>query len=644
MKKLLLLFLILIPFLGFSQTGFEASRNNATNQTTERYVINSPGNSPTTSVPTWRTKDSTYIEWLFKEFYFRTLPNTVDNGSSSNYLYTDAGGKLRSGAISRLFADTSIVGTKWWVNTNFYNKTEADLRFLQSFTELDPLSLHIADTTFAFSSFLRKNDTINKWKPISYVPAWTDITGKPSFSTVATSGDYADLINKPTLFSGVYADLTGKPTLFSGDYNDLTNKPTIPAAPVNADWNASSGLAQILNKPTLFSGAYADLTGKPTLFSGDYNDLTSKPNLSLYYLASNPSGYISGITSGMVQAALGYIPLAPVDTNSLSTRINAKFTIPTGTTGQYLRGDGTPAPFPSIPAAQVNSDWNSVSGVSQILNKPTLSAVATSGNYSDLSGTPNLTSYMSKSDSIIYQTKFRSDTARTNTYNLIGTKFTIPSGNTLQYVRGDGTLGTTPTGTVTNVTSSDNTLLTITNGTTTPQATVVAAPKLQTARNINGTSFNGTADITIPGSAITNIPNTSLTNSSITINGNSVALGGSTTVTASPNIGNPSAGNSLTSGTAFQPRSGGPCNIVINSSLGSGLAAVTGTIVIAMSSTQNGTYTTVTTDGLILSLLNASLDRSSATIPVPTGWWIKVTSSTVGVGATVTSTYTKWDL
>lgn len=42
--------------------------------------------------------------------------------------------------------------------------------------------------------------------------------------------------------------------------------------------------------------------------SGAYSDLSGLPNLSLYYLASNPSGYISGITSGMVTAALGYTP------------------------------------------------------------------------------------------------------------------------------------------------------------------------------------------------------------------------------------------------------------------------------------------------------------------------------------------------
>lgn len=44
----------------------------------------------------------------------------------------------------------------------------------------------------------------------------------------------------------------------------------------------------------------------------------------------------------------------------------------TGTTGQYIRGDGSLSTFPSIPATQVNSDWNAVSGVAQILNKPTI--------------------------------------------------------------------------------------------------------------------------------------------------------------------------------------------------------------------------------------------------------------------------------
>ena len=139
---------------------------------------------------------------------------------------------------------------------------------------------------------------------------WSDILNKPTFATVATSGSYNDLSDKPTiptvdypvtdvtvggvsvlsnkvavipeLFNGDYNSLENKPDLSvyalssslatvatSGSYEDLSNKPTIPAAQVNSDWNASSGIAQILNKPTLAtvatSGSYNDLTDKPTI-------------------------------------------------------------------------------------------------------------------------------------------------------------------------------------------------------------------------------------------------------------------------------------------------------------------------------------------------------------------------------------------
>ena len=55
------------------------------------------------------------------------------------------------------------------------------------------------------------------------------------------------------------------------------------------------------------------------------------------------------------------------------------FTAIDGSTTKYLRGDGTWQTFPTIPAAQVNSDWNAASGVAQILNKPTIPAAANNG-------------------------------------------------------------------------------------------------------------------------------------------------------------------------------------------------------------------------------------------------------------------------
>ncbi|MBO7471035.1 MAG: hypothetical protein J6T78_04125 [Bacteroidaceae bacterium] len=78
-------------------------------------------------------------------------------------------------------------------------------------------------------------------------------------ATVATTGDYDDLTNKPSLAT----------VATSGSYTDLSNKPSIPAAQVNSDWNAASGVAQILNKPNLATVAT----------TGDYDDLLNKPTI-----------------------------------------------------------------------------------------------------------------------------------------------------------------------------------------------------------------------------------------------------------------------------------------------------------------------------------------------------------------------------
>ena len=60
--------------------------------------------------------------------------------------------------------------------------------------------------------------------------SYNDLTDKPTLATVATSGSYNDLTDKPT-FSGSYNDLTDKPTLASvatsGSYDDLLNKPAL---------------------------------------------------------------------------------------------------------------------------------------------------------------------------------------------------------------------------------------------------------------------------------------------------------------------------------------------------------------------------------------------------------------------------------
>jgi len=93
-----------------------------------------------------------------------------------------------------------------------------------------------------------------------------------------------------------------------------------------------------------------------------------------------------------------------------------------GTSGDYLKSTGSSVvweTFPSIPATQVNSDWNATSGLAQISNKPTLHAVATSGQYSDLSGLPSIPAAQIQSDW---------NTSNTSSVSFIQNKPTLFSG------------------------------------------------------------------------------------------------------------------------------------------------------------------------------------------------------------------------
>lgn len=242
-----------------------------------------------------------------------------------------------------------------------------------------------------------------------------------------------------------------------------------PTAQVNADWNAVSGPAFINNKPNLFSGAYADLTGKPALFSGSYGDLTGVP---LTFSPSPHTHAAADIVSGTL--ALARLPALPISqTTGLQTALDGKYPIPVGTTSQYLRGDGSLATFPSIPAAQVQSDWNSVTPPSAILNKPALATVATTGAYADLSGKPTIPAAQVQTDwnavsglgvllnkpatfpPSAHNQAWSTITATPTTiagYGLtdaasltqLATKFNNPSGTTSQYIRGDGSVATLP--------------------------------------------------------------------------------------------------------------------------------------------------------------------------------------------------------
>lgn len=154
---------------------------------------------------------------------------------------------------------------------------------------------------------------------------WDQVLNAPVLAPVATSGDYNDLINKPSGSSQVNSDWTAatgaaqilnKPTLStvatSGSYSDLSGAPTIPAAQVNSDWAAASGLTQVLNKPTTLAG---------------YGVTDAYP------LAGNPSGFLTGVTGGQVTSALGFTPYNATNPSAFITQAGARSAITLTTTG-----------------------------------------------------------------------------------------------------------------------------------------------------------------------------------------------------------------------------------------------------------------------------------------------------------------------
>lgn len=251
--------------------------------------------------------NSTSSAWEWNEYYvpdpdnryLRSISNNV--GTAGQYLVSDAQGFAQ-------WADFAVVTT----STDGYMSS--------------------ADKT--------KLDNIEPNAEVNHTPNWlaavgTDgyIENKPTFATVATSGDYTDLSNTPAGFSGSYLD--------------LTNTPTIPAAPVKSNWNETdtASLAFIENKPTLFSGNYNDLSNTPTIPAAPVRSNWNESNTtSLAFIENKPdtidnANYINTVAS---QTSATYkIPLLTSDSGFVSLVNTTGLTFNTANNNLVSSGDVT---------------------------------------------------------------------------------------------------------------------------------------------------------------------------------------------------------------------------------------------------------------------------------------------------------------
>ena len=177
--------------------------------------------------------------------------------------------------------------------------------------------------------------------------------------TLSTSGTLDGTLSTSDTLSGTISNGTGSGG--TTDYNDLSNKPQIN----NVTLSGNKTTADL----GLFSGYIEDL---------HYTDLLESGTIPymVYGSQSQHWGMNTGAALHRLSDVAFYAPSSLSNGDILAIdgagTANYKWTKTHLGAAAYTNDYGDLDNKPTIPAAQVNSDWNSSSGVSQILNKPLL--------------------------------------------------------------------------------------------------------------------------------------------------------------------------------------------------------------------------------------------------------------------------------
>ena len=213
------------------------------------------------------------------------------------------------------------------------------------------------------------------------VPAWAKAENKPAY-------DYSEITNTPTI--PTLPDLATVAT--SGSYNDLSDKPTIPDV---------SGFITTETDPTVKNTMITFKQGETTLGSFTTNTETEttisipaveEPDLSEYAKTADIPTKVSQLDNDVPfltehqdlseYAKTADLPVVPTNVSAFTNdagylttaTVQEAANIPTNVSAfnndaGYITADDVPA--------QVNADWDATEGAANILNKPDLSGFLT---------------------------------------------------------------------------------------------------------------------------------------------------------------------------------------------------------------------------------------------------------------------------
>lgn len=268
---------------------------------------------------------------------------------------------------------------------------------------IDGTVTHWFGTQAEYDAITEKNpNTIYHIEGSDVVVTWSDITNKPDFATVATSGDYDDLTNKPTIPTvndGTVSIYQGSTLKGSFTLNQSGNETiTIDEGGITTvDWS------DVENKPNFAtvstSGSYNDLTDKPTIPTVNDATLTVQKNGTSVgtFTANSSTDSTVNITVPTATSDLtndsGYLTqhqtLKTINGNTIvgegDLTIDGTVTHWFGTQAEYdALGTYDPDTIYHIEGTTNTVEWENVT------DKPTFATVATSGSYNDLTDTPTI--------------------------------------------------------------------------------------------------------------------------------------------------------------------------------------------------------------------------------------------------------------
>lgn len=257
---------------------------------------------------------------------------------------------------------------------NYYNKTQTDnLLAGKQHTLTAGANITIENNVISATGGGGGGDMSNYYTKTETNTLLNAKADSNSLATVATSGNYNDLTNKPTNVSS-----------FVNDAGYLTQHQSLADVFGKVNYDSSTQRINFYGKDdTQMQTVLGYVDASSFVVDGMVEDVRIE-NGNLVIDFNTDSG-ITDITIPLTDIfdPSNYYTKTEVDT-ALATKANSSSLATVATSGSY--NDLTNKP--TIPAAQVNSDWNASSGVAQILNKPTFATVATSGSYNDLSDKP----------------------------------------------------------------------------------------------------------------------------------------------------------------------------------------------------------------------------------------------------------------